>query len=248
MAHMFDILSNITGQINLLTDYYYFRKIKTIRKLPEIPDFIYTVINRYLLKNNNIICSTDKQINVELCIVTDAGDAFSPVYIAVVNNISLPILDKIVVQVDHKDDYGLGNGIILCIPKITFADEADVDSLIPILKGIYFGILEFDSNMTYKPSDGMLRVANNPNININSYDLEMIYTAICCMNIIMRKWYNANKDIKVEDLTMYAFCDSNILLDDDKNKIKTIISKFGTTIGDLRDALVNGKLLKAIIE
>ena len=55
MAHIFHVMSTITGQINILSDYYNNPSKSSIRKSPSIPEFVYASIDRYISRHEEII-------------------------------------------------------------------------------------------------------------------------------------------------------------------------------------------------
>ncbi len=245
MAHIFYVMSTITGQINILTDYYNNPSKSSIRKLPSIPEFVYASIDRYISRHEEIIYDRNKSIDAKICILSDTEDIFNPVYVTVVSNITEPIIDKVSIHVNHKDQYGVGIGYILGIPKYAFSQDADAVNSSELLRKIYFGLLALDSNMEYKPTPGILRVAKSKKINIKSYDIQMIYLALCFMNIVMGNWFG--KDKGVEEYTLSSFTPEE-MPEEIRNKAISILSKIGTSIGNIRDSIENGTLLKMIVE
>lgn len=246
MAHIFDVMSTITGQINILSDYYSSPGKFSIRKSPTVPDFVVYSVERYIKRHSEIIYDKNKPVNTELNILSDTGDAFNPVYITIISNITEPIIDKVSIHVNHKDQSGPGVAILLGIPKCSFDPDLDVITSSEILKNIYFGILVLDSNMDYKPSIGLLRVINDPRIEVYSYNIQMIYVALCCMNIVMRKWFGNNtKDI--EEYTLSSF-EEKEMPKNIRDKAISILSEFAINIGSVRESIEKGTLMELAIK
>ena len=244
MAHIFDVMSTITGQINILSEYYSSPGKSTIRKCPTVPKFVTYSIDRYLKRHQEIVNDKNKPVNVEPCILSDTGDPFNPVYIAVVSNITVPIVDKVSIHVDHKDHSGPGICILLGIPKYSFDPDLDVVASSELLREIYFNILALDPVMDYKPSIKILKVADDPRIDINTYNIQMICVALCCMNIVMKKWFGSNTK-GIEEYTLSSFEESE-LPNEIRMKVIEILSKFGTGIGLVRESIENGTMLEMI--
>lgn len=246
MAHMFDVMSTITGQINILSDYYINPSKSSIRKLPSIPEFVYAAIDRYISRHEEIIYNRDRSIDAKICILSDTNDVFNPVYLTVITNITEPIIDKISIHVNHKDQSGAGIGYLLGIPKYAFSSDADAVNSSELLRKIYFGILALDPNMEYKPTPGILRVMNSKKIDIKSYDIQMIYIALCFMNVVMGNWFGkGTKDI--EEYTLSSFTPEE-MPEAIRNKTIKILNKFGSSNGNIRDSIEKGDLLKMIVE
>lgn len=246
MAHMFHVMSTITGQINILSDYYNNPSKSSIRKSPSIPEFVYASIDRYVARHEEVVYDKNKPIDIKICILSDTEDVFNPIYVTVVNNITEPIIDKVSIYVNHKDQTGIGIGYILGIPRLAFSRDTDAVTSSECLRKIYFGILSLDSNMEYKPSIGILRVAKSKKIDIKSYDIQMIYAALCFMNIVMCNWFGKDKD--VEEFTLSSF-ESEEMPEEIRNKAISILNKFGSNgVGNVRDSIEKGELIKMIVE
>ena len=246
MAHIFEIMSIVTSQINILTDYYGSSGRNSIRKLPTIPEHIYAAIDRYLMRHEDIIYDKNLPISTKVCTSTNCEDVFTNIYVCVINNITKPIIDKMTIYVDHKDQRGPGIGIFVGIPKIAFNQDYNAPDSSQLLRDIYTGLLELDVDMQFKPSIHVIRVANDKRIDIHSYDIQMNYSALCFMNVIMKNWFGNNaKDI--EEYTLCSF-DNNELPEKKKKKVIDIVNKFGISISTVRDSIEKGTLMKAISE
>lgn len=247
MANIFDVMSTINGQLNLLIDYYDRRSKSSIRRLPDVPTFVVNSIDRHIRTYEHVIYDKTESVVPELCLMSDTGDTFNPVYICVTSNINYPIIDKVSIYASHKDESGMGIGYVLAVPKIIFIEDyVSVYDLSDVFMRIYFGILSLDPEMIHKPSIGLIKFSTDPRLSINSYELEMAYVAIGCANINMKKWIGSSVK-NIEESTLEAFSDDSNLDQDLKEKICSVIKKYASNIGNLRDGLTSGDMLGDII-
>ena len=246
MAHIFEIMSIVTAQITILSDYYNNPGKSNIRKLPEVPKFIYSSIDRYLLRHyDEIVYDKNKPITTKICLTSDTENVFNPVYISVINNVTKPIIDKISIHVDNKEKRGPGICIFVGIPRLAFNENFNADLSSQLLREVYFGLLGLDDALQYKPGIEIIRVANDKRIDIYSYDIQMNYVALLCMNIIMKNWFEYNKTSNVEDLTLCSFTNEE-LPEKVRNNIIQALIKFGTNISSVRDSIEKGTLMEFI--
>lgn len=246
MAHIFDVLSTINGQLNILSKDYDGRG--KARHLNNAPEFMLMAINRAIDSNPDIMIDKDHNATIEKPILGATGDHYNPVYIAVVGNINSPVVDKVPIMVDYKDAHGPGTAYIIGIPKILFS--ADSDKAAELLRKIYLPVLDMDKEMQYSASPSILIIQDKPGVDIKTYDLTMILVALACIHINLRNWYVETDNGKPVDPSamLVAFSEfDQYKADDAKNGVFRALTKYGKNINDIRDAVGNGKLVKLFL-
>lgn len=241
MAPIFDVLSTVNGQLNIISRHYTNRN-SILRSLPSVPNFILGSLNKLIFENPDVVIDDDSNIVIDASILADTGDSFNPVYINIVSNINKSLIDKVPVIGKRKDTMSAAPGVafLVYVPKIMFDDRTEIDDILIMLKNIYFGLLKFDPNMEYIANPAILNAAGKRKI--SSYDLTMTIVAICAMHINLRSWFGSTSNPFSAKCTLDAFMDEEIT-DEIKEAIIPTIESYGTNIGNLRDSIENGNLL-----
>lgn len=241
MAHIFDVISTVNGQLNILSKYYN-EHTNVIRSLPNIPNFILGSLKRLICTScANAVIDDNQEIVINIAVMADTGDQFNPVYVCVVSNINKPIIDKVPIVFNRGNVTGPGLAYIVYIPKSTFEDSTDIADVSTILRYTYFGLISIDPNMTYDANPKILNIIDG-NAFIYSYDIAMIIVAISAMHINLRSWFSSKGSILPGKYALEAFTDDEIS-QSVKDAIAPIIEKYGISIGNLRDSIENGNLL-----
>lgn len=247
MAHIFDVISTVNGQLNILSKYYN-EHSNLIRSLPNIPNFILGSLKRLICTScADLVIDDNEEIVINVAVMADTGDPFNPVYICVVSNINKPIIDKVPIVFNRGNVTGPGLAYIVYVPKVTFDDATDIADVSTILRHIYFGLISVDPYMTYDANPKILNIIDG-NSFIYSYDIAMLIVAISAMHINLRSWFGSwfgfsNKgSVLPAKYTLEAFSDEEIS-QPVKDAITPIIEKYGISIGNLRDSIENGNLL-----
>ena len=240
MAPIFDVLSTVNGQLNIVSRHYNDRN-SILRSLPSVPDFILGSLNKVVFENPDMVINDDSNIVIDASILADTGDGFNPVYVNIVSNINKAVVDKVPIIGKRKDTLSAAPGIafLVYVPRILFDDRTDINDVSVMLKDIYFGLLKYDPNMEYIANPAILNVVGKKKI--GSYDLAMTVVAICTMHINLRSWFGSGNEPLSARYTLNAF-DEKEIEDNIKEVIIPIIETHGTTIGNLRDSIENGKL------
>ena len=184
MAHIFDVMSTINGQLNILAKDYSGRG--KAHRLNAAPDFVTMVINRAVDIFPDLLKDPEKNVTIEKPTLGSTGDHFNPVYMAVVTNLTMPIVDKVPFMVHYKDAHGPGTAYVVVVPKDMFGEETDAVDVGFMLKKIYLGILNMDPEMDYSANTGIIVLHNNSQANVSTYDLTMMLVAVACININLR--------------------------------------------------------------
>lgn len=244
MAHIFDVLSTINGQLNILAKDYSGQG--KARHLNCAPDFIAMVINRAIDTIPGILEDPEKNASIEKPTLGSTGDYYNPVYLAVVDNITTAIVDKVPVMVNYKDAHGPGTAYIVGVPKKLFSDEITPENSATILRNIYIPILNMDKEMEYSASPAIIMLHNDNRIKISTYDLTMMLVAIGCININIRNWYVTENGNPVDSsYAISAF--PEIKKDEIKESLIRVYEKHGKSINELRDSVANGKLVRVFM-
>lgn len=246
MAHIFDVLSTINGQLNILSKDYDGQG--RARHLNNAPEFMLMAINRAIDCNPDIMIDSDANATIEKPVLGTTGDHYNPVYIAVVGNINTPVVDKVPIMVNYKDAHGPGTAYIIGVPKILFS--SDSDGAAALLRKIYLDVLSMDKEMEYSASPSILIIQDKPDINVKTYDLTMMLVAMACIHINLRNWYVDTDTGKPVDPTVMldAFPEfDQYKADEVKNGVFRTLTKYGKNINEIRDAVGNGKLVKLFL-
>lgn len=243
MAHIFDVMSTINGQLNILAkDYSGGGKA---RRLNTAPDFVTMVINRAIDISPDLLKDPEKNVSIERPVLGSTGDHFNPVYITVVSNLTMPIVDKVPFMANYKDAHGPGTAYVVVVPKDMFGEETDATDVGLMLKKIYLGILNMDPEMEYSADTGIIVFHNNDQVNIKTYDLTMMLVAVACININLRSWFVENGRPVEPVYTVAAF--PEIETRAIKDSLIRVCDKHGKSISELRDAVANGNLVKVFM-
>lgn len=239
MAHIFDILSTITGQLNILSKDYSGQG--RAHHLNCSPDFLVMSVNRAIDTTPGLLEDPDKAASIEKPTVGSTGDHYNPVYIAVIDNITQAIVDKVPVMVNHKDAHGPGTAFIIGVPKKLFTTSSAEDAAV-ILRNIYLSILDMDKDMEYSASPAIVMLHDDGRVKIKTYDLTMMLVAIGCININIRNWFVTDNGKSVgPSFAISAFPEFS---DKVKDNLVRLYEKYGKNINDIRDAVANGKLVR----
>lgn len=243
MAHIFDVMGTVNGNLNLIFNHYQDKKI-TLRTINP-PDFLVVAICRAIdTKDPKYILINPNAGNPEITktIIASSGDDFNPTYVAVAKNLKHPIIDRVPVMVNHNDNYGPGVAYIVIVPEKLFDEKETVADSAKCLKEIYFGLLSFDPIMKFKADATMLRYSENTKCPVPTYDLMMAYIALGCININLRSWYKENNKPLSAEYTLLAFNEGELDEGTSKNIVFTL-EKHASRISSLRDSIGDGSLL-----
>lgn len=236
MAHIFDVMSTICGNLNSIYNQYD-GKGSFVNKLPNVPNIVMVCANRALDSNSNIA-------TIDFTIRAKTGDPFSQVYLSIAEGIDNPVVDKVpfkYTDVKPEND-GVGLAYIIIVPRKIFDENTTINEIARILKDIYFEILNFDHDMKYKAEPAILALADSDKVKIPTYDVMMIYIALGFANINLRSWYTMDGRNPVgPEYTLQAFTEKE-LPEKYRNKIIKVLKTHATKIGILRDSL-SGNLL-----
>ena len=243
MAHIFDVMGTVNGNLNLIFNHYQDKKV-TLRTI-SAPDFLIVAICRAIdTKDPNYILIDPDAGDPEIVItmIGSTGDDFNPAYIAVAKNLKHPIIDRVPVMINHNDISGPGVAYIVIVPEALFENDTTIEESAKCLKELYFGLLEFDPIMKFKVDAAMIRYSENTKYPVPTYDLMMAYIALGCININLKSWYReTNKPISSK-YTLLAFNEGELDEGTSKNIIYTL-EKHAIRISSLRDSLGDGSLL-----
>ena len=145
MAHIFDVMGTVNGNLNLIFNHYQDKKV-TLRTI-SAPDFLIVAICRAIdTKDPNYILIDPDAGDPEIVItmIGSTGDDFNPAYIAVAKNLKHPIIDRVPVMINHNDISGPGVAYIVIVPEALFENDTTIEESAKCLKELYFGLLEFD--------------------------------------------------------------------------------------------------------
>ena len=241
MAHIFDVLSTINGQLNILTKDYSGQG--KAHRLNQTPDFMVMAVNRAIDTTPGLLEDPSKNASMEKPALGSTGDYFNPVYLAVVDNITKPIVDKVPIMVNYKDAHGPGTAYVVGIPKKLFLPDTDSSEAAVILRDIYLPVLNLDKEMEYDASPAVIVLHDDHRVKIKTYDLTMMLVAIGCINVNLRNWYVTDSGKPVGPSHMIAafpeFKSQKII-----DGLTRIYDRHGKNINELRDAVANGKLVR----
>lgn len=243
MAHIFDIMVSMNGNLNLIFNHYQDKKV-ALRTINP-PDFLVVAICRAIDTKDPKYTLIDPDAgNPEIVttMVTSSHDDFNPTYIAVAKNLRHPIIDRVPVIVNHNDISGPGVAYIVIVPEILFENDTTIEYSAKCLKEIYFGLLDFDPIMKFKADATMLKYSENTKCPVPTYDLMMAYAALGCININLKSWYKENNRPVSSKYTLLAFEEGELDEGTSKNIIYTL-DKHALRVSSLRDSIGDGSLL-----
>ena len=189
MAHVFDIMGSLSGQLNVLTGHYCNRDL--LNSIESVPTFIAVTLDR----NKRFTTLTDgDDIEIDSIVISNTHDIFNPLYIVTASNIKSPIVLKAATIVTKNDKTGPAVAYIVVIPKFIFNESTDIKDIIGVLKKMYFDLLNTDTNMSFKASDKMLEIGNNNNneLFVPTYDLTMLYVVYGFIHIYIKNYFEAS--------------------------------------------------------
>ena len=250
MAHVFDVMVALNGYLNRLYQHYTTKaNVRTINP----PKFLITTISREI--DNRI--SEDILVNkdagypiVDLASIVDTGDNFNPIYIAPASNMKKAIVDRVPLMINHKDECGPDVGYVIIVPNDIFTTD-DINYTARVLRDLYFDIVNYDPNLSFKVDASMIQHSENPKMYISTYDITMAYAALAFAVINLKTWYvswesnNKNEPVSASYL-MNTFTDEEVSEDKKKNIVE-VLDKYAIRIGSLRDAIGNGDLTLEIL-
>ena len=244
MAHIFDILSTVNGQLNILTKDY--NGQGRAHHLNSSPDFVVMAVNRAIDNNPDILINPEKSATIERPTLGSTGDYYNPVYIVVVDNIATPIVDKVPVMVNYKDAHGPGTAIVLGVPKYLFDPDCSSSDAASFLRKIYTKLLDMDKEMSYSASPAILMLHDHKDVNIPTYDVTMMLVALGCININLRNWY-VSENGKPVDPSHAVEAFPEIKSEELKQSLTRVLDKHCKNINEIRDAVGNGKLVRVFM-
>ena len=241
MAHIFDVLSTVNGQLNIIAKDY--EGQGKAHHLNQSPDFMVMAVNRAIDTTPDLLEDPSKNASMEKPTLGSTGDHYNPVYISVVDNITKPIVDKVPVMVNYKDAHGPGTAFIIGVPKKLFMTTTGTEEAATILRDIYLSVLDLDKEMEYSASPAIVMLHDDKRVKIKTYDLTMMLVAIGCINVNLRNWFVTDTGKPVDpSFAIAAFPEfkSQKVVDG----LMRIYEKHGKNINELRDAVANGKLVR----
>lgn len=248
MAHIFDVMVALNGQMNVLSKKY-IDKRGTVRTI-DPPKFLNVAISRAIdklvVEYGKEAVFTDPENDspiIDLTSLVDTGDNFNPLYVCVAENVKIPVIDKIPVIINHKDQTGPGVGIIVLLPLQIFDYDATIEYNAKILLDIYFAIANLDPNITYKLCRKVVKYSEHPKVPVPTYDLTMLYVALGCTYVNLRTWYKNNNKPIAASYIKDAFDPEDEIPENVINDIATTLDINAKSVGTLRDSVATGDLL-----
>nr|DAK74549.1 MAG TPA: hypothetical protein [Caudoviricetes sp.] len=234
MAHVFDVMASLTGQLNVLTGHYCNNTM--LNGMDTIPTFIAVALDR---NKRFTDLKDDEDLDISSAIISNTHDIFNPLYVVTVINIKEPMVLKLPTNVVKGDQSGPAIATLVVLPRLIFDEDTDVKVIADILKKVYFGVLNTDPNMSFEVTDMMLSVGNkNDNkLFIPTYDLTMLYVVYGFIYIYIKNYFNASSDDIV-----------NIILGEDydeasRSNLSCTLQKNASSISSLREAFGYGTIL-----
>lgn len=244
MAHIFDVMVALNGQMNVLSNHY-LEKRGSVRTI-EPPKFLNVAISRAIENRPKEEVFTDPENDspiINLTSMVDTGDNFNPLYVCVAENIKIPIIDKIPVIINHKDQSGPGVAIVVVLPMEIFGYSTPVEYNAKMLFKIYSQLANMDPNNKYKIDASIIRYSENSKIPVPTYDLTMAYVALGCVYINLRTWYKTNNKKPISASYIADAFEEGEMDEDTLSNITTTLNRNAKTVGTLRDSVATGDLL-----
>lgn len=215
------------------------------RVIPKVPDFIMCAINRNVAYNTGILVNAEEGITIDKPIKFNIDNSNDVLYICVLTNTKEPIIDSVPIYSSTKDSSGFGTGYILCIPDLLFESD-DYKAAINILKKIYFGILEFDNAIKFKPSAAVVRLHESKKVFVDSYSLMTCMVAILFIILNAKSWfYDAESDVEGAKIGVKKILDSfseKELNEDTKERLIRVFNSYNS-FDDIKNGIANGRLM-----
>ena len=246
MAHMFNVMAALTGQLNVLSKYY-INKQSVVRSITP-PKFLTVAISRATdNRPREEILTNPEDENccpvVDIASIVDTGDNFMPIYVCVVDNIKIPIVDRVPIIVNHNDITGPGVGIIVAVPMAMFKVDASIKYSATVLKEVYFALANMDPNVQYTIDSSMINYSESDKVRVSTYDLTMAYVALGCIYINLRSWYKGKNNRPLDAGYVFDAFEDGELDETVIENISSTLNRNAKGIGVLRDAVANGELL-----
>lgn len=235
MAHVFDVMASLSGQLNVLTGHYCNNTM--LNCIESVPTFIAVTLDR----NKRFTKLMDgEDIEIASIIISNTHDIFNPLYIVTAINIETPMVLKAPTVVTKGEKTGPAIATIVVLPKLIFKESTDIKDIVKILKETYFELLNTDPNMKYKASDNMLKVGNDNDSDIlfvPTYDLTMLYVVYGFIHIYIKNYFEATSS-EIVDIILGEDYDNAT-----KRSLSDTLEKNGGSLSSLREAFGWGSLL-----
>lgn len=244
MAHTFEVMSSVCGQLNSLSkDYMGNGKARTMSK---IMDSLCVSVGRAVTTIDDILIDKDKEAYVDKGIFASTGDKFHPVYVLSIKNIKKPFIDKITTMAKTNEN-NLVVGTVIGVPYMIFDEDTSFNDVCKIIKDMYFQITDMDRNMSFNANFGVIKFSNSTKVRVPTYDLSMILAAVCCMYVNIKSWFsNDSADSgpsRVPPEDMISALDTKLSEEKIKGLVNTI-NRHASGVNDIRDSLVSGSIIR----
>lgn len=244
MAHTFEIMSSVCGQLNSLSKEYMGNgKARTMSK---IMDSLCVSVGRSIASINDILIDEKKDAYVDKGIFASTSDKFHPVYILSIKNIKKPFIDTITTTARTSDN-DLVIGTVIGVPYIIFDENTDFNDVCKIIKDMYFQILDMDKHMSFNANFGVIKFSDSTKVRVPTYDLSMVLAAVCCMYVNIKSWFSNNSEdsgsSRVPPEDMIDAFESKLSEDKIKGLVNTI-NRHASGVNDIRDSLISGSIVR----
>ncbi len=234
MAHIFDVMGSLSGQLNVLTGHYCNNLL--LNCIESVPTFIAITLDR----NKRFTTLTGgEDIEIDSIVISNTHDLFNPLYIVTATNIKSPTVLKAPTIVTKNDKTGPAIAYIVVIPKFIFKESTDIKDIIDVLKKMYFDLVNLDQNMTFKVTDTMLKLGNNNSeeLFVPTYDLTMLYVAYGFIHIYIKNYFEASS-LEIVNLILGEDYDETA-----RSNLSDTLEKNCGNLSSLREAFGYGTLL-----
>ena len=239
MAHVFDVMASLSGQLNVLTGHYCNNTM--LNCIESVPTFIAVTLDR----NKRFTKLMDgEDIEIASIVISNTHDIFNPLYIVTATNVETPMVLKAPTVVTKGDKTGPAIATVVVLPKIIFNESTDIKDIVKILKETYFGLLNTDPNIKYKASDTMLQLGNDNDhdvVFVPTYDLTMLYAVYGFIHIYIKNYFEATSS-EIVNIILGEDYDSN-----SKRALSDTLEKNCGSLSSLREAFGLGTLLSDAI-
>ena len=239
MAHVFDVMASLSGQLNVLTGHYCNNTM--LNCIESVPTFIAVTLDR----NKRFTKLMDgEDIEIASIVISNTHDIFNPLYIVTATNVETPMVLKAPTVVTKGDKTGPAIATVVVLPKLIFNESTDIKDIVKILKETYFGLLNTDPNIKYKASDTMLQLGNDNDhdvVFVPTYDLTMLYAVYGFIHIYIKNYFEATSS-EIVNIILGEDYDSN-----SKRALSDTLEKTCGSLSSLREAFGLGTLLSDAI-
>jgi hypothetical protein len=244
MAHTFEIMSSVCGQLNSLSkDYMGNGKARTMSK---IMDSLCISVGRSIASIDDILIDKEKEAYVDKGIFASTGDKFHPVYVLSIKNIKKPFIDRITTMARTSDN-DLVVGMVIGVPYMIFDENTSFNDVCKIIKDMYFQILDTDKYMSFTANFGVIKFSDSSKVRVPTYDLSMVLAAVCCMYVNIKSWFSNNSDdsssSRVPPEDMINALDTKLSEEKIKGLVNTI-NRHAAGVNDIRDSLISGSIIR----